>query len=230
VGTYDGGTHRARAYMKFDVSKYVGKHILDTDLRLYSYYSSTCSTAGSGVRVRRVTSDWDPSGITWDDLPDVTSSGEKINYKRTGTTRRPAPATTTTGTSDAIVQAWAAGTANYGIQLRAVDETDSLTWRRYRSANYVDGTAAAEPHLTVTYNSYPGTPTGLAVTPSKVHPYNGKRYVSSLTPTLAAKLTDADSGAKIKAQFEITPTRRTRTRRSPTPEPRSPSCPAAPPS
>ncbi|MFD7898501.1 hypothetical protein [Streptomyces sp. NPDC059743] len=33
--------------------------------------------------------------------------------------------------------------------------------------------------------------------------YNGKRYVSSLTPTLSAKVTDAD-GSTVKGQFEVT--------------------------
>ncbi|MCX4853818.1 hypothetical protein [Streptomyces canus] len=49
------------------------------------------------------------------------------------------------------MQSWADGAPNYGIQLRAVDESDSLTWRRYRSANYVSGDTAVEPHLTITY-------------------------------------------------------------------------------
>ena len=44
VGTYDAGGHKARAYLKFDVSAYVGKHITDTNLKLYSHWSSTCST------------------------------------------------------------------------------------------------------------------------------------------------------------------------------------------
>jgi RHS repeat-associated protein len=37
-----------------------------------------------------------------------------------------------------------------------------------------------------------------------VNAYNGKRYVTSLTPTLSAKVTDAD-GVTVKAQFEVTP-------------------------
>jgi len=204
VGTYDGGTHRARAYMKFNVAGFVGKHITDTNLRLYSYWSSTCSTAGSGVRVRRVTTAWESATIAWDNVPEVTGTGEVINTSANGNSDS-CPAAYNNWDIDAIVQAWAAGSANHGIQLRAVDETDSLTWRRYRSANYVDGAAAVEPRLTVTYNSYPATATGLAVTPSKVHPYNGRRYVASLRPTLAAKLTDADAAASLKAQFEVTP-------------------------
>lgn len=40
-GTYDGGADLARSYLKFDVSKFTGKHITDTNFALYSYWSST---------------------------------------------------------------------------------------------------------------------------------------------------------------------------------------------
>ncbi|WP_262064512.1 DNRLRE domain-containing protein [Streptomyces sp. STR69] len=150
VGTYDGGTHRARAYLKFDVDDILGSHIVDTDLSLYSYWSSSCSTSGSGIRVRRVTSDWDSSAVTWDTVPTVTGTGEVVNTGAHGYSSA-CPAAYSHWDIDAIVQAWADGAPNYGIQLRAVDETDSLTWRRYRSANYVSGDDAEEPHLTITY-------------------------------------------------------------------------------
>ncbi|MCX4991696.1 MULTISPECIES: DNRLRE domain-containing protein [unclassified Streptomyces] len=74
AGTYNG-TEKARSYLKFDVAKYAGKHILDTDLRLYSYYSPTCSTSGAGNQVRRITSAWDSSAITWAEQPTTTSTG-----------------------------------------------------------------------------------------------------------------------------------------------------------
>ncbi|MFE2062408.1 DNRLRE domain-containing protein [Streptomyces sp. NPDC059467] len=150
VGTYDDGTHRARAYLKFDTSAFTGEHIVDTDLSLYSYYSSTCSTSGSGVRVRRVTSDWDPSAISWSALPSVTSAGEVVNTGAHGYNSS-CPAAHSHWDIDSIVQAWADGAPNYGLQLRAVDETDPLTWRRYRSANYDGGSSSYAPHLTVTY-------------------------------------------------------------------------------
>ena len=68
-GTYDSGTHVARSYLKFEVSDFTGTHIVNATLGLYSYYSSTCSTAGAGTRVRRVTSDWSSPDLTWDDQP-----------------------------------------------------------------------------------------------------------------------------------------------------------------
>ncbi|MEU6879919.1 DNRLRE domain-containing protein [Streptomyces sp. NPDC046712] len=202
-GTYDGGTTKARAYVKFDVSAFKGKRINDTNLGLYSYYSSTCSTTGSGTQVRRITGDWSSSTITWGAQPATTDVGAITNTAAKGYNST-CPAGTVDFDIDAIVQAWADGQPNYGLQIRGVSETDSLTWRRYRSANYVSGDHAQEPHLTVTYDSYPGSPTASAISPSAVNAYNGIRYVTSLNPTLSAKVTDPD-GATVRAQFEITP-------------------------
>lgn len=201
-GTYDAGTTKARSYLQFDVSAFKGKHITDTNLSLYSYYSSTCSTAGAGTQVRRITSSWSSSDITWSAQPSTTTTGAVTNKAALGYDSS-CPAGTMNFDIDTIVQAWADGSANYGLRVAAVSETDSLTWRRFRSANYVSGDHSAEPHLTVTYNSYPSVPSSLTISPSQVNAYNGKRYVTSLTPALSAKVTDHD-GSATTAQFEIT--------------------------
>ncbi|MFI8521085.1 DNRLRE domain-containing protein [Streptomyces sp. NPDC085481] len=202
-GTYDGGTTKARAYVKFDVSAFKGKRINDTNLALYSYYASSCSTTGSGTQVRRITADWNSSTVTWGAQPASTDTGAVVSTAAKGYSSA-CPAGTVDFDIDAIVQAWADGQPNYGLQIKGTSETDSLTWRRYRSANYVSGDNAQEPHLTVTYDSFPGTATSSAISPSAVNAYNGIRYVTSLTPTLSAKVTDPD-GATVRAQFEITP-------------------------
>ncbi|MFE1444405.1 DNRLRE domain-containing protein [Streptomyces sp. NPDC058739] len=199
-GTYDAGTTKARSYLKFDVSAFAGKHITDTNLALYSYYSSTCSTAGAGTQVRRLISNWSSSDITWSTQPSTTTTGAVTNTAALGYSSS-CPAGTMNFDIDAIVQAWADGTANYGIRIASVDETDSLTWRRFRSANYVSGDGSTEPHLTVTYNSY-ATTASAAISPSVLNAYNGGRYVTSLTPALSAKVTDPE-GSSVKAQFEI---------------------------
>ncbi|MFF3948040.1 DNRLRE domain-containing protein [Streptomyces sp. NPDC001902] len=202
-GTYDAGGHIARSYLMFDVAKFKGKHITDTNLALYSYYASTCSTTGAGTQVRRITSSWSSSTVTWGAQPSTTTTGAVTNKAALGWSSS-CPAGTMNFDIDAIVQAWADGSANYGLQVRGADESDTLTWRRFRSANYNSGVdGATEPHLTVTYNSY-ATTASAAIQPSVVNAYNGSRYVTSLTPTLSAKVTDAD-GSTVKGQFEITP-------------------------
>ncbi|MHC3473272.1 DNRLRE domain-containing protein [Streptomyces sp. 7R007] len=199
-GTYDSGSDLARSYLKFDVSKFAGKHITDTNFALYNYYSSTCSTSGSGTTVRRVTTSWSSTSVTWATRPSSTGTGAVVNTVPHGYDSS-CPAAWSNWDIDAIVQAWADGSPNYGLMVYGTDEKDSLTWRRYRSANYT--TSGYAPKLTVTYNSYPSVPGSLAISPSQVNAYNGLRYVTSLTPTLSAKVTDPD-GSGTKGQFEIT--------------------------
>ncbi|MFI5829181.1 DNRLRE domain-containing protein [Streptomyces sp. NPDC051578] len=193
-GTYNGA-EKARSFLKFNVDKYKGKQILDTDLRLYSTYSSTCSTANSGNQVRRITADWDPSAITWSNQPATTATGAVTSTAAKGYNSS-CPAGLVSWDVDAIVQAWADGQPNYGVRIAAVDESDPLTWRRYYSANQTDGAhnAAYEPSLTVNYNTKPGAAVPVA-------PLSGTS-TNDTTPTLTAKATDAD-GNTVQLSYEI---------------------------
>jgi hypothetical protein len=192
-GTYNAGSTTARSYLKFDVSDFVGKHITDTNLALYSYWSSSCSTSGAGTQVRRITSSWSSSTVTWGEQPSTTTTGAITNTAAKGYSDD-CPAGTMNFDIDDIVQAWADGSTNYGIQVRGASETDSLTWRRFRSANYVSGDSATEPHLTVTYNSYPSTA-------AQVLPLSGI-VTADATPTLWARATDADAD-QLRYTFEV---------------------------
>ncbi|MGW1625299.1 DNRLRE domain-containing protein [Streptomyces sp. NPDC002172] len=198
-GTYDSGTDTARSYLKFDVSKFTGKHITSATMSLYNYYSSTCSTSGAATQARRITSTWSSSSITWGAQPSTTTTGVATNTGHWGYSSS-CPAAWSNWNLQTITQAWADGSTNYGLQIRSADETDSTTWRRFRSANYT--TSGYAPKLSVTYNSY-ATTASATVSPMYANPYNGKTYVTSLTPTLSAKVTDAD-GSTVKAQFEVT--------------------------
>ncbi|MGW3647093.1 DNRLRE domain-containing protein [Streptomyces sp. NPDC000878] len=198
-GTYDGGTDTARSYLKFDVSKFAGKHITAATMSLYNYYSATCSTSGAATLAKRITSTWTSSSITWGAQPTTTTTGDASNSGHWGYDSSCA-ANWSNWNLQAITQAWADGSTNYGLQIAGASETDSTTWRRFRSANY--STSGYAPKLVVTYNSY-ATTASSAVSPNYANPYNGKTYVTSLTPTLSAKVTDAD-GSTVKGQFEIT--------------------------
>ncbi|WP_416960786.1 DNRLRE domain-containing protein [Streptomyces sp. Agncl-13] len=197
-GTYDSGTDTARSYLKFDVSKFAGKHITAATMSLYNYYSATCDTGGSATLAKRITSTWTSSAITWGVQPSTTTTGQASNTGHWGGST--CSANWSNWNLQTIAQAWADGSTNYGLQIRADSESDSTTWRRFRSANYT--TSGYAPKLVVTYNSYPTT-SALAISPSAVNAYSGKRYVTTYTPTLSAKVTDAD-GSTVKGQFEIT--------------------------
>jgi RHS repeat-associated protein len=198
-GTYDSGTDLARAYLKFDVSKFTGKHVTAATMSLYNYYSATCSTSGAPTDARRITTSWSSTSVTWATRPSSTGTGAATNTGHWGYSSA-CPAAWSSWNLQTITQAWADGTANYGVMVYGEDETDSTTWRRFRSANY--STSGYAPKLVVTYNSY-ATTSSLAISPSAVNAYSGKRYVTTYTPTLSAKVTDAD-GSTVKGQFEIT--------------------------
>lgn len=201
-GTHDAGTTKARSYLKFDMSDYAGTHIIDTNLALYSTWSSSCAV-GSGTAVQRVTGSWSSSSVTWDAQPAATTTGQVINTAAKGYSSD-CPAGTMNFDIDTIVRAWTSGTANHGVLIRGVSETDSLTWRRFRSANYVSGAdSATEPHLTVTYNSYPAVPGATSITPATTS--GGIKTVTSLTPVLSTWVNDADPGARERVQYTIEP-------------------------
>ncbi|HEY8979692.1 MAG TPA: DNRLRE domain-containing protein [Streptomyces sp.] len=194
AGTYDAGATKAHSYVKFDVAKYTGKHILSAELRLHSYWSSTCATDGSGVEVRRITGSWDPSTVTWGAQPATTTAGAAVSKAAYGHGSA-CPANFMRWNVKDIAQSWANGETNNGLQIRAVDEQDSKSWRRFRSANYVEGSQGpTEPALSVTYNTKPGAA-------SPVSPA-ADTFTADTTPTLQAKATDAD-GNTVRLSFEV---------------------------
>ncbi|MBM9506803.1 DNRLRE domain-containing protein [Actinacidiphila acididurans] len=191
AGTYDTGTDVARSYVKFDVSKFAGKHILGATMSLYSYYSATCATTGPGTQAKRVTSPLDTTTLTWGAQPSTTTTNMYTNTGHWGYDAS-CPANWSNWTLTGMVQDWANGAANYGIQVRSADETDPTTWRRFRSANYT--TPGYAPKLVVNYNSHPSQAT-------LVSPATGTA-TRDTTPTLQAKATDPD-GDKLTYHFEI---------------------------
>ncbi|MFE1906336.1 DNRLRE domain-containing protein [Streptomyces gardneri] len=194
AGTYDSGSTKARSYVKFDVAKYAGTQILDTEFRLHSYWSSSCSATGSGVAVKRITANWDPSAVTWGAQPATTTDGSVVSKAAYGFSSA-CPANFMRWDVDGIVQAWADGQPNYGLQVRAVDEADSLSWRRFRSANYVDGSQGpTEPTLVVTYNTKPNLASPLS-------PLNAT-VTSDTTPTLTGYAADPD-GDSVRLTYEV---------------------------
>ncbi len=95
--------------------------------------------------------------------------------------------------------------ANYGVRLIAADEKNNLSWHRYRSANYAASTSQ-HPVFSVTYNSYPSTPSGVTFNSGEsVKDSSGKVWVRTKTPTLRATVSDPDGG-KVKAEFDVTGT------------------------
>ncbi|WP_344938375.1 DUF4082 domain-containing protein [Sphaerisporangium flaviroseum] len=158
VGKSNTGSKRWRGYIQFPLPPqsdlFWGSTIQNADLELWNYLSHTCGErVGSGITARRITSDWDELTLTWNSQPSVTNVGADTEYG--------AYSTDCTGSMNyahdlihsvnPIVQAWADGHPNYGIQLRAGNESDLQNWRRYRSREQTDGYPAHGPRLTVDF-------------------------------------------------------------------------------
>ncbi|MDD1062690.1 DNRLRE domain-containing protein [Streptomyces cocklensis] len=78
-GTYDAGSDVARAYLKFDVSPFTGKHIQSATMSLYNYYSATCGTSGAATNALRITSSWSSTALTWGTRPSTTTTNQAGN-------------------------------------------------------------------------------------------------------------------------------------------------------
>lgn len=191
AGTYDGGGHKARSFMKFNANgAWTGKHIVNAKLTLRNWYSGSCT--GANIRASRITEDWDVSTLTWANQPAV-GTGQAADYAPAHGYNSSCAAAPAEWNIAGMVQDWADGTiANKGIRLHAVTETSSNTWRKYRSSEY----GTERPRIDVTYNSYPNKAGKPTLTPGNTG------YSQSLTPTLKSTVSDPD-GATVKGRFEI---------------------------
>ena len=130
VGTFDGGTTRARTYMKFSPQTLTGKKIVKAELRLNNYYSYSC--ASSEIRLQRVLEDWNSTSLVWTGQPAATITGQGTSSASKGYSSSVCPGGSVFFPATAIVQHWADNpTQVFGMRLVATDETNSNTWNAY---------------------------------------------------------------------------------------------------
>jgi hypothetical protein len=195
VGSKNLGLTKSRSYLDFDYSALADipadAVITSAELSLSNYVTGSC--AGTAIRASRVTGAWTLAGLKWSAQPAVTTLGSGTSTTSYGAAACPAEGTVTFDVSG-IVSSWVGGSATRGIQIRAVKEAAATGYRIYRSAE--NGDDAKAPTLTVTYDSYPDTPTDVAVSPGTTG------YSSSLAPTLSATVTDPD-GDPVSGSFVV---------------------------
>lgn len=168
AGKSSGGGETWRSYLRFVVrgTALEGARIINADLRMWNYRSNDCGNAvGSGIVARRITTAWNPATLTWSTQPSTTTAGQAGNQAAYSDT-------CSWGEGElyysieTIVQDWANGAADHGVQLRAVSESDTANWRQYRSSEYT-GSSGRGPVLFVDYEPAPTTaepffiPTGI---------------------------------------------------------------------
>lgn len=193
-GTYDGGAHVARALMVFPLSGLAGVRVDSASLKLFEYWSSSCTPRK--INVKRVTGGWGENSTTWNSQPPIASTvygsaSEAHGYSGS------CPGDWLGGSNGvaitSLVQAWVDGTvANCGLTLRAENEADSLSWKRFNSAE----NSSRRPYLSVNYRRYPDAPSAPAASPQRAG------FVNSTTPTLSAPVSDPDGG-NVRGLFEV---------------------------
>ncbi len=198
VGTFDGGVTKARSYLKFVTDSITGKDIISADLQVHNWWSWSCDARNTYAQ--RVTGFWDSTTLVWANQPAVTTSGQLALSSAKGFSSA-CPAGDVLIPVTNIIKDWAVNPGhNYGIRLVAGSESDNYGWRRYRSNNYASGDNAVEPHLKVTYNQNPNTPSGVSYgvgqTVAWTDPATGTttRYATTTKPAFSAIVTDPDGG------------------------------------
>ena len=194
VGTYDGGTTKARSFIHlddFDIAASNKQHITKATLKLFLTWTYSCGT-DRAFDVRAATEKWTVADLTTNGWPGAAYSAS------IGSTTVTDPGTACTNTNGVRSQGkwitvtlnpatfdnWSKGTSpNYGLALTA-SESDSYAWKRFTSANYASG--AYKPSVELTYAA------NVAPQVDVRYPANNS-VASTLTPELIVKGHDADN-------------------------------------
>ncbi|MEV4439694.1 LamG-like jellyroll fold domain-containing protein [Streptomyces sp. NPDC049577] len=161
AGTYDGGTHKAASFLRFDgvESSLKNAWVLDAKLSLYNTWSYSCDARP--VTVHAITSDWSESSTKSYPGPDT---GSSLASKSFAHGWRPpnreswacGAAWESIGLGSAgrdLVGDWTHGRKkNYGLAVKA-SETDTKSWKQFGSDDYPNG----KPSLDITWTRYGAT-------------------------------------------------------------------------
>ncbi len=178
----NGSGQVARSFLHFPMTQIRGKQILGAKLNLWNYHSWSCTPMSWEV--------WDtPHASTatrWTSQP--------------GFTNKWATSTATKGFSSScadgwvsqdiknLAVAWAAnGNSSNAMGIKATNESDPYSWKRFNSGNAATNT----PYVSVTYNTIPVAGNPMSVTPGRAN--GGKNWVTTTTPNMTYTASDAET-------------------------------------
>jgi RHS repeat-associated protein len=186
----------SRSYLKFNDSGIKNKHILSATLNLAQNVSVTCTAKTTNVL--ETTSNL-ASGATWNTQPGRNATIYGSTTSNRGTYNGTACASdkfVNIGVTS-LVSKWAGNTNTQDtLALVGASETDGTQFKIFYS-----GDTFLAPHVSITYNSYPGTPAGRSVTPC-VACTTGPVMTSSLRPKLTGGTSDPD-GSALRYDFQV---------------------------
>ncbi|MGW5263444.1 DNRLRE domain-containing protein [Microbispora sp. NPDC004025] len=199
AGTMSGFI-KSRVHLRFDTAGLQGSTVTGATLSMNTIDSHNCGPALSrGIQVARLTGAWNPDNIYWANKPAHTTEDASTNFKGVTSDCAVYPDSMDWNVTG-IVQDWAAGAANHGLVLKSPGETDVDNYRVFTSSEDTDFTLP--PTLTITTSGPASAPAvgALAITPA--HSVDGGVVATSLTPQLAATVSDT-AGGNLTGAFEI---------------------------
>lgn len=195
VGSSSLGIVKARSYLNFDTSSLPADAVVTSaSVDMTNYDTGSCT--GTPLTMRQITGSWTPGSLTWSTQPATAGSGTSSSQSF-GATACPAEGTVSFDATS-VVNNWIGGAANLGVQIKADNESAATGFRRFHSME--NGDPAKAPKLSITYNTKPGVPTNIEVTPTV--PDGSGLLTSATKPTFAAGVADPD-GSQVEAEFKL---------------------------
>ncbi|MEW9531079.1 phospholipase A2 [Microbispora sp. NPDC049125] len=193
AGTSNAGGYKRRSFFNMSLSGMgTGKHIISATFDIRETWAWSCSARNVELhRTAAVT-----SSTTWNNQPasNLSIGAKNVAYGWSSSG---------SGGASSCPAAWVgwdvtsplqstvnAGGTSITFMVKAGSETDNYYWKRFEN----------NPHVSITYNTLPATPAGLAIAPCTT--CASPALVSAPQPTLSAKVSDADGQAQ-RADFEV---------------------------
>ncbi|MFF9839227.1 DNRLRE domain-containing protein [Streptomyces sp. NPDC013740] len=187
----NGSGQIARSFLSFPMAGISGKQILGAKLNLFNSFSWSCAP-----------SSWE----VWD-TPHATTSSRWTAQPNWNT--KWASSTATKGFSSScadgwvsqdiknLAVAWAAnGNGSNSMGIRATNETDPNSWKRFNSGNAASNT----PYISVTYDTAPVAGNPMSVTPGRTNA--GKNWVTTTTPDMSYTASDGET-TFLRSKWEL---------------------------
>lgn len=187
----NGSGQIARSYLHFPMAQITGKQILGAKLNLWNYHSWSCTP-----------NSWE----VWD-TPHASTATRWTN--KPGFTNKWATSTATKGFSSScadgwvsqdiknLAVAWAAnGNGSNSMGIKATNESDPYSWKRFNSGNAASNT----PYVSVTYNTIPVAGNPMSATPGRANA--GKNWVTTTTPALKYTAKDTET-TTLRTKWEV---------------------------
>ena len=186
---FDGPTYRDRSLFAMDISRVKYKRINRAVFSLTQQWTGAYCGNNSPVRrthLREVQSFG--SSTTWNWAWNTSGSGWKSTLATSDAIRRYGnscgPKKIEFNIASRVQQLSNAGTGMIYLGLRAANENDKYSWKRYKN----------DAALAIEYNTRPNAPTDLKVAGKTCVSGSGRPYVTTPTPAFSARVSDPDGG------------------------------------